>query len=249
MKIQSKEQRDQLKNDAVVKREQGKLSEALEIFSEIEKWDEQNEDYTGQVDVLGHLRLVYVMMMPHSTNKEELAKKAMVCVDKALSIIKTRHLDSGSLAITKVHRASVLRGLALLESNATACQKILTEALSEVEDALASFPGSLAHLAWPLNQKANILLLQGDFNKAYDAMLEGQKMLFEGYCEELSNGDQAEIKLPIWLSGLYITAAGICKAASAPILADFYIQSVLNMPDPNGILKGRKREALEFLKQ
>ncbi len=247
MQIQSKEQYETLKAEAVFKREQGNMQEALDIFSNLEDWDETHGNFKDQVDVLGHLRITYSMMSAGVEDKLSLLNAALVCVDKAMQIISSQHLEEGVLAITKVHKAAVLRGLSGIELNVTRKAELLAEALALVDEALVSFPGSKAHLAWPLNQKANILLLQGNGDAAYDVVLAGQKALFEGYVDEEAAGDQAEIKLPIWLSGLYLTAAEICAKENKLILANFYVQSVLSMPDERGILKDRKREAQSLL--
>ena len=126
----------------------------LELFLEIEKWDEQNENLIGQVDVLGHLRIVYVRLVDVAESedtKKELRKKALEVVDKALKIANRNQdkISEEQKVTTKVYLVSAqisyskhLRGKEK--------EIVLQEALKIIDEAIQKLPGSKVHKSWAL---------------------------------------------------------------------------------------------------
>ncbi len=245
-----KEQREEYKNKAVVVRESGNLKEALSMFEEVQKWDEENSNTKGLIDVLGHIRIVYSRLAEESLDKKEkeiLNKKAFAAAERALKVGEDNSLDSGALTVQKVHFASALLTLA---QSKVGQEKIdgLNKALKIVEEAFETLPGSKAHKAWPLNLKGKILFELGKSQEAVAALLQGEAKIYEGYEEEIKKDDQPEIKLNVWLSGIHLTLAYICQKEGKDILAKHYAASVLAIEDPNNVLGERKKEAKRILK-
>lgn len=125
-------------------------------------------------------------------------------------------------------------------------QQQLQEILQDVEQAIAILPGSKAHKAWPMNLKAQIQYALGNLNGALTTIADAQQLLFEGYEAEVAGGDQAEIKLNVWLSGLMLTMATICQKENRLILARHYANYVVTMDYP--YLENRRNQAEQILK-
>ena len=247
--ISNKDQRESFKDEAVEIREQGNLDESLEFFEKVEKWDKENSNFRGQMDVLGHMRITYSRMGDKEKDvnkKKEFKTKALVSVKKAIAIGKREILPEGPLAIQSVHLASASLDLAKFEEEDKR-KGILEEALKELSKAMEGFPGSVAHKAWPSNLKAQLEYKLGNVADAIETLHYGEKCLFEGYEDEIKNDDQAELKLNVWLSGLHLTFATICVEEGRPILAKHYATSVLNIDDSKKMLGERKKEAQKIL--
>lgn len=245
----SKEDREAYKNKAVETREAGNLKESLKMFEDIFKWDEKNGNTRGAIDIIGHIRITLTRMSIEATDrdiKENFLKRASDACEKALMIINSNNgLPDGVLAIHQVHYASSI--LSLTKINDKNKEENLTKALSIISLAIEKLPGSKAHKAWPLNIKAKILYALGRGDEAVKTLAEAEVLLFEGYDEEVSGGDQAEIKLNAWLSGIHLTFASICKKEGKIILARHYASSVLTIEDPKNTLGERKKEARRIL--
>ena len=75
-------ERETFKNNAMATRENDDLEKSVDMFEQILKWDKQNNNVTGLVDVIGHLAIVYRKMsaLLKAADKEkslELSKKAL----------------------------------------------------------------------------------------------------------------------------------------------------------------------------
>lgn len=263
-----KEKREAYKNDAVVKRQNGKLALALKMFDEVVKWDEAHANLRGKVDVLGHKKITLTLLADKTSrfeNKRELISEARRCIEEALTIAQNNpDIPSGPAAIQKVHIASLL----LRESEFLAVKEAgLTQALKIVNEAIDELPGSIAHKAWPLVTKAKILYALQKKEEAIDALLTAQKYLYLGYEEELGwaktrvekvhadaklnliGDDQAKMKLRVWSSGISECFAEILEKEHKDILAEIYAAAVLKTPDPENILKSRKLKATLIIKR
>lgn len=249
---QSKDQREELKNKAVETREAGRPKEALEMFKLVEAWDETNNNVKGQIDVLGHMRITYTRMgnQEQDTDKKRaLFEKALEVIEKSVSIPQQHpEIQQGTLAVQRIHLASSQRDLALLTSEQPD-KTILTKALKSVDEAILNLSGSKAHKAWPANLKAQLLFDLGRTEEALAVLSEAEKWLYEGYIEELYGGDQGELKINVWLSGLHLTRAMIYGKEGRTILAKHYINSVLQMDDPKNMLGERKKQAQQMLEK
>jgi hypothetical protein len=101
--------------------------------------------------------------------------------------------------------------------------------------------------AWPKGIKAKILIDLEEYEKALDVLSDAQKDVFKGYEDEIKNDDQAAIKLRVWNSGLMLAYATLFAKTNKPILAEVYASAVIQTPDPEGILKLRKKQAKKIL--
>lgn len=233
-------------------RESGNLEEAEKLFLDVYSWDEANGSPKQQADTLGHLRITCSRMGDAETDLEkrtDLRERAKTYAEKALNILeKHPEISEGSTAIANIHLASSLYDLAVEES---ADQEIKTKglktALGYIDKGIEILPGSRAHKAWPAYTKSKILYELGRKGEAWDTLLEGERNLYLGYDEEMTTGEQAKIKLNVWLSGIMINKGRFCKAEGKNELAKHYLEYVINMPDPENTLGERKKEAKRWL--
>lgn len=123
----------------------------------------------------------------------------------------------------------------------------LTTALETIEESIKNFPGSQAARAWPLNTKAQIQFKMGNTSDAMDSICQGQRMLYEGYEEQLKEDNNSDLKINVWLSGLFLSATVICKQTNRELLAKYYANAVLSLPDEEGHLVNRKNQAKALL--
>lgn len=248
---QDKEAREVLKNKAVEVRESGDLTASLEMLKEVEKWDDANKNTRGQIDVLGHLRIVYSRLADHeyvSDKKCEYRELALQSIEKALDLVQTVPESAiGQQAILKVHSASCGLDLAMELIDHAAKDKALANALKSVNEAILILPGSKAHKAWPANVKAKILAELGKIPEALNVLTTAQMWLYEGYDDEMKQGDQASVKLNVWLSGLMLTMASIYAKEKKPLLARHYATYVLTMAQSEKALGERAKEAKAIL--
>jgi len=237
--INSKEQREKIKNEAVELREGGKHDEALSMFDEVISWDKENENTSGLVDVLGHKKITLKLMtdVAEEDEKEKLMEKTQEVAQEGLDLaVKKFGKDSGQVAIQNAHYASLLNSMEKPK-----------EALEYVGNALESLPGSEAHKTWVLGMKAQAEILLEKYDDALKTLQLAQDKLFEGYDEEASDDDQAEIKLRVWNSGIMLGFAQVYAKTKKPLLAEVYAGAVLATPDPDNILENRRVETQKIL--
>ncbi|PIS22118.1 hypothetical protein COT50_03650 [candidate division WWE3 bacterium CG08_land_8_20_14_0_20_41_10] len=243
----SNKDREEIKNRAVEVRESGDLAQAKELLEQVIDWDEKNDNPRGEIDALGHLRIVYSNMAEEEKDaqvKQSLKEQARGCVEKALVIIDARpEIPQDSRSILQVHLASTIFETAKENTDPTFKVAQLEKALQVVKDAMETLPGSQAHKAWPANLKAKILYEMGKKEEAWDVLMQAEKWIYGGYNQEIVNGDQAEIKLNVWLSGLMLTKAEICKREGKTILARHYTEYIVSMNDSTNSLSQRKKDA------
>ena len=264
----SKEDREKYKNLAVSLREQGRYEMSIKMFDELVSWDEKNSNPRGKIDALGHKKIAIVSLSKKVTDKsykEKYLWQAFDCISEAIKTGKNNknEVPAGPLAIQYVHQASL--GLLISEVK-DLDKKSLKDGLEAIDTAIKDFPGSKAHLAWPLTIKAKILLQLEKFTEAFEVLQAGEKAIFDGYEEELGwtevrkhheedknikviGTDQALMKLNIWTTGINLTKAELYKKTGKLMLAEVYAQSVLKATDQTGTLKSRKEEARELLKE
>jgi len=249
--IENKQVRDQLLKEAEVKREKGQLQEALEDFNNIAMWDETQEPTNPKASlVYGHLRITYARLALHETNtsvKSEYLRNAEEAAAKGLRLLEGHPTENGLKAIMQIHLAGAKCDLAgALENNDPGV--MLQEALEQVENAILVLPGSQAHKAWPIRLKVEILRKLGRYEEALKEALNAIELIHKGYQDEVkADSSAAELKIPVWLSGLYIQLAKLAHEQDAPLLAKFYANTVLSMEDVTGTLTERKKEAQEVL--
>lgn len=245
-----KKAKDEYKKAAVELRESGKHSLALEMFEQVYKWEKAKNETKGVMDVLGHIKITLVSMAEKTNNaqkKKEHMNQAQEATQEALELgKKDKSIKPGTLAIQKVHLGSLIADEALLFKG-TEEQNKLKESIKLFDDALKNFPGSKAHKAWPLGNKAKSLILLKEYEKALKTLQEAQQDLFAGYEEEMSNKDQGNLKLRVWNSGVMLGFAAVYAKSNKPLLAEVYASAVINTPDPDGILTNRKKQAKTIL--
>jgi hypothetical protein len=237
--INSKEQREQQKDEAVKLREGGKHKEALVMFDEVIAWDKENDNKRGLIDVLGHKKIALKLMADNSegNEKERLMKETETAAKEGLDLaIKEFGDKSGQVATQRAHFASLLNS-----------QEKPEEALKYLKDSLKHLAGSEAHKAWPLGMKAHSEYLLGNYKEALKTLQLAQDKLFEGYEKEVEMDDQAQLKLRVWNSGIMLGYAMVYAKSKKPILAEVYAGAVLATPDPDNILANRKTEAQRIL--
>jgi len=247
--INNKNEREQKKNEAISMREAGDLENALNLFEEIEKWDEKNGNPTGQIDVLGHIRITYDRLGDQADKLEEKKKmyeKEREALEKALDIVEDS--DVGRKAILQVHLASSKFSLAVLKEDLEKKNDLL-DALEIINKAIENLPGTIAHKAWPLNIQAKILFELDREEEGFEAVTLGEKCIFQGYNDQIEASDNAELEIKVWLSGLYLTLAKYFSSKKENILAELYAGVVSKMPDPNNLLGERKKEAERILEK
>jgi tetratricopeptide (TPR) repeat protein len=238
----TKEDREKLKDDAIESRESGNLDEAKEMFNEVISWDIENDNKTGEIDVLGHLTTTYKLMARNSEDTDQqldYLKKAMLYCEDAIRI------DSSN-AVQKVHLATVQHEFSKLTTGEEK-SKLLKNALENITEAIENLPGSTAHRAWPAHTKAEILHDLGKSEEAIKTLYQAQSWIFEGYEDEINNDDQAEHKLNVWLSGIHLSFAKIYRDTNKPILARYFASAILNQGDKNKLLTERKKQAQRII--
>jgi tetratricopeptide (TPR) repeat protein len=254
--LETKDQREALKNQAVAIREAGNLQEALELFQQVEAWDEAHQNLRGQVDVLGHMRITYTRLADQEADpqtKHAFRLQAVGAVDKAKAICDQHDAETipqGPRSTLLVHASSSRFDLAVETEGAESTRRVtLEQALADINQAMETLPGSKANKAWPANTKGKILFELGRVNEAVEVLTQAQAWIFEGYEDELKKDDQAYIKLNVWQAGLTLTLANICAKTGRPIQAKQYATSVLTIEDPTNTLGERKKEAQRILDQ
>jgi len=235
--------------EAVKLRESGELGKSLDLFNKVFNLDVKSKHFKGQVDVLGHIRIVYSHLAEGSktkSEKEKFVKSALDYANKTIDLIKAElPKDIGLLAISKVHLSDALIAYSDFANNG---RIEIHKALNLIVEGLENFPGSIAHRAWALNRKAQVMHLLGNSDDALKFLKDGEIAIFEGYDEEIKNKDGA-MKIKVWLTGLWLTATKIYKESNKKILAQFYVEAVINFDDPEGTLTLRKQQAERLLEE
>jgi len=250
--INSLEDREALKNKAVETREAGKLTEAKGLLQEVIKWDEENNNFQGEMDALGHLKLTLraeANEAQDETTRQQLLKEASDATWKAVEIGQSHpEIPEGPAIIQKIHLVNLIIDQ-FANSELPEKTTELKKALIIINEAIEKLPGTKAHKAWPLNAKAQILLGLDKVEEALDTLELAERNLYEGYEDELKKDDQAELKLNVWLAGLHLTKAKIYQQQDRQILAHHYANSVLNIDDPKNMLGLRKSQAKKILEE
>ena len=250
--IESPQQdREKHRDEAVALRENQKYEEAIKKFEEIIEWDKQHENIRGQVDVIGHIRIVYMNWAlntedPDTRKKyvqkaEELAEEAVKLAEKHLSDNK------GAIAIAQAHLADVYIEL-LRYGYAKNPEELKVQCLGLINESLKNLTGSESHKAWLYNKLAQIQYLSGKVEAAFQAITDGEVALAKGERDEKKERDGV-MKLKIWQSGLWLTQAYIYSKENAPELALMYAQAVLSLEDPDGTLSTRKAQAKRLISE
>ena len=249
--ISTRDERERTKDKAVEVRESGDLVGAEELLKQVIAWDESNQNHRGRVDALGHLRIVYTKLAEEQSDiqvKQDFRSKARECVDRALGILDThQEIPRGPRSTLQVHLASTVFDSAIDEVDPNAKATKLAKALETINQAMQTLPGSIAHKAWPANLKAQILYELERKDEAWEVLTQAEKWLYDGYEAEVSASDQGELKLNVWLSGLMLTKAEVCRREGKTVLARHYAEYVINMTDPQQSLGQRKKDASRLL--
>lgn len=243
--------REEFKDKAVELREQGNLKIALNMFEQVAQWDNANNNIEGLVDVLGHIRITNTLLANETKDKTtemQYRIAALEAIKQAIDVsTKDKSVSAGSKAILQVHYVSAVLQKTKAEKGKVD-KKELEEALKQINEAIDNLPGSKAHKAWPANNKARILYELGKTEDALKTLCTAENWLAEGYFEQIKE-NQGEIKLNVWKTGLDIARAEILIKENKPILAKHYLNAVISMPDPEGYLTERKKEAKRMLKE
>ncbi len=246
----SKQMREDQKNLGVKEREAGNLENAVNIFSEVISWDQENNNPTGEMDALGHLRITYSLLAHQQEIAEEKRHYLEMAMDTAENILEIGRTQleksKNELAIPLAHSVDARMEFAeFIDEPARA--EMLRQALNDIEVSITNLPGSEAHKAWVLQKRAQIQYLLGNVDDALVTLNNAEISLFNGYDEEINSGDQADMKLNIWLSGLFLAKATIYSNSNRPILARHYANAVLSIDDPDDFLVNRKNEAKKLI--
>lgn len=254
----SRQERERFKNLAVELRENNKLTQSIQMFRQVIKWDQEHKEWEMLGDSYGHISVSYTKMagITHDKKKQiEHLDKARKFLNDVLDLYKNGKITKGKAQIAKVHLVSTI----LWTNELVGEKKMIKElkkALKLVNNALKDFPGSEAHKTWALNKKAQVLHRLGRSDEAIEVLKESEQKLYEGYFEEFEQAkkdknkegdDQATLKLNVWLAGIHATFAVICHETGREILARHYANSILKMPDPEGLLGAKKRDMKKIL--
>lgn len=225
-------------------RESGLLSEALSKVNDLLTVHEKSNDKKGLVEALGHKRLVlnHIADTKNSKNeKESVIKEMLEVAGKAIDIAeKNFPSDKAMRALLNMHLADAL--ISYSEHSKTQNKdEILQNAFELVDKSIADLGGSKAHKAWGLNKKAQAQYLLKDVKGAFASLKDAEYALYEG--------DDEEMKIKTWLTGLWLTYAYICKKEGRTILANLYANAIIGMPDPEKTLVLRKKQAEKMLSE
>lgn len=238
-----KSEREDYLKKAITQREVGNYVLSLSMLKEVQNWDEENKNYIGLVDCLGHQRILYTKLaeQPDNNAKDTLIDAIDVVETAKKVIAKNKKLFSlGTVAIVDVHYASTLLALSYSQ-RAKEKESSLKKALSSINTSIKNIDGSEAHKAWPLKTKAEILIQLKKYDEALVVLLEAEKNIFVGYSAEVKNKDSAEMKLNVWLSGIHLSLSRLAKLTNKPILSQYYKNCVI--AQNQDYLKNRREEA------
>lgn len=251
LQINSKEDRELLKNKGVEIREAGDLKTASEIFTKVVEWDLANNNLKGAMDVLGHLSITWKLLAEKESNPE--VKKfnlnsALAYMEQAVTIGQSNPEQfKGQLAIQKIHKANFIKDYA--EFWGPEKDSKLEEALKTVDDAMINFPGSPAHKAWASNAKAQILLAQNKLREAQEVISQGEVFIDKGMEEEITtNPERGEQNIDVWRTGLAITRAQVYLKEGKIETAKQQLDWVIIEGEHKKHLSMRKEQAEKILK-
>ncbi len=246
----NKKVRERVKNNAIILREKGSLYLSKNLFESVLEWDKTHNNYRGFIDVVGHLRIVYTLLAKRA--KSTSSKKAYL--QKAQSLMRevlrkpSDNIPQHSINILKVHYASLLTNLALLTTSKKERESLLKKAISTLKSTIKDFPGSKAHLAWPLGNLAKNYYLLGEYDKAFYTAHLAEEKIYDGYLKEFYKDSQdATIKFNVWLSKAVLLKALACKQTKKDLLSKYYARSVLSLKGPAYLLKDVRKEARELI--
>lgn len=243
----TKEKREDYCNKAITIREQGSLKVSILMFNDVIGWDKENNNTVGLIHALGNKKIAVQKLAEFSSSKQErkkLLQEASSISKKSLEESAKIH-DKGLVAISSIHYASSL--LAVSMSKKTRNEGELKEALKVLNPVLKDFPGSKAHKAWPLKLKAEILIELEKPMEAFLILNKAEVYILNGNKAELKES-RGDLKLKVWLTGIWLAKARVCKKLKYNLLAKYYAESVLGLKDKNNTLGIRKKEAKDLLK-
>ncbi len=220
---------------------------AIPLLEQCANWDlthqtkdsKPDNNYRGLEEIYGNLATCYIILGDQTSTKKNKIKNYNIAEDylnKGIKLHKDHDdLPEGAKVTAQAHLASLMARKAInLEPKDR--DKILIEARDLINTVILTLPGSHAHKAWPMNIKAKTLLALGDYNEAFDTVLEAEKLLFEYYDEEINwatmegksviGNDQAEVKIKTWLQMLQETKKLITDASNKSAMCEVY--SMLN---------------------
>lgn len=238
----TKEKREYYCNKAISIREQGSLKVSILMFDDVIRWDKENHNTVGLIHALGNKKIAVQKLAEFSSSRQgrqKLLKEASAISKESLYASKKAN-NKGLIAISSVHYASSLLAVSL--SKKTRNEEELKEALKVLNPVLKDFPGSKAHKAWPLKLKAEILIELEKPMEAFLILNEAEVYILNGNREELKESD-GNLKLKVWLTGIWLAKARACIKLKYNLLARMYAQSVLGVRDSTKTLSLRKREA------
>lgn len=246
----TQENRELLKDQFVQLREQGNFESAVEGLNNVIEWDQNNNNFSGELDVRGHLRIAYVNWAGATENpaeKLERIQKAEEVQQGALEVLENHFPgDNARKAIVYAHLSDTIIEQLKMGSIDGNDNKVAL-AFSYVQYAIENLGGSEAHKAWVFTKLAQLhYLTNEDVLKALSALQEGEMAIYNGYEEELKNADGL-MKIRVWQSGLWITYATICQNEKRPELARLYAEAILSLQDETGLLSTRKEQAKKIL--
>lgn len=265
MVINTKEEREALKNEAVKAREDARYEEAARMFKAVLEWDERNQNVKGFADVCGHLSITYRKWADalgdpeHNEEKEEITKYKQ----EALSYCRRGidHIEQhpkvpntkGNISNLYVHMAMAYYDLALMEEGKEQKVAKLELALNSIQKAKKFYAGEPAPLGWLEKDGAKIIFEMGAIQNDEEKIREAWKILSQaiqninsGASRELAKTDQAEIKLSAWVHGTIITLAYFHYRLGNYPMVKIYCEMVLNPPNASEV---RRKEALSLLKK
>ena len=250
VEIQNVEERENLKNHYVILREQEDFESAVGGLKNVIKWDQENNNPSGELDVLGHLRIAYVNWAGATENLDEKSERIQQAEDiqlRALELLETHFPDDKARkAIVYAHLSDTIIEQLKMGSISGNDDKVAS-AFSYVQYSIENLGGSEAHKAWVFTKLAQLhYLANKDVHKALATLHEGEIALYNGYEEELKNSDGL-MKIRVWKSGLWITYATICQNENRPELARMYAEAIVSLQDEMGLLNTRKEQAKKIL--
>lgn len=221
------------------------INELLALIPKIQKVidvETKESNYRGVVDALGHKKLIYSKASFLNPSNPEYLQKELETAKMALDVAKNNKTENYPIAI--IHYCGAV--IDQQSKKDSVDNKLLSDSLNEVSIAMRNFPGSKAHLAWPSLSKARLEILLNKLDEAEDSLCYGIRSLSAGYEEETKNPNGL-LKLKVWLSGLQLGFALLCKKRNQPELAKMWASTVINTDDPEGQLSTRKQQAKDLL--
>ena len=244
----SQKDREKAKDEAVLLREKGSLHLAEDIFKKVLEWDKAHNNYRGYADVVGHLRIVYVLLSRRAKDNHIKKRYLQKAKDSLESVLKDKRLSKDSLAILEAHYVGVFTSLAELTRKKEEREKLYLKAEKILRKALKNFPGSIAHKAWPLGRLAFIQYNLKKYDEAFSTAHLAEECIYKGYLEEFKNpSGESLAKFSAWLPKNLLIKALVCKETNRDLLANYYARSVLKLSGPAYQLKAVRREARKIL--